>query len=94
MFHLPMTKLKRLTDAYHFKGFTPSAVVKGVFGDSKSMVVRLKRRGKKQSARLAAWSTRASTTAKPAGSVTFPAVTGESSWIWRSGVSTAAGAAW
>ena len=45
-----MRKHKRLTDAYRFPGFTPSATVKGVFGDPKARVIELNRRQKKLSA--------------------------------------------
>jgi hypothetical protein len=85
---------KHLTDAYRFKGFTPSAYVQGVYGDPKSLVIRLKRREKKQFVRLAGGFIGASMTARCAGSGIYPAVTGACSWSWKSDAFCAAGAAW
>jgi hypothetical protein len=47
-----MAKFKRrqLRDAYRFRGFVPSAAVRGIFGDPKARVVSLRRRRKKQPA--------------------------------------------
>jgi hypothetical protein len=44
---------KRLVDAYRFGGFTLDPVVHGVFGDPHALVIKLKRRQKKQSAHYA-----------------------------------------
>lgn len=43
-----MKKHKRLWDSYRFPGFYPQATVKGLFGDPHSLVIKLKRRGKKR----------------------------------------------
>ena len=94
VFHVFMRKLKRLTDAYCFKGFTPSLLIQGIFGDPGSLVLRLKRRGKKQSAQLVVERTKAFMTASYAESETYPAATSGFSWTWKSGVFTAAGALW
>jgi hypothetical protein len=45
-----MRKKRRLLDEYRFPGFSPRAEIKGIFGDSKARVIRLKRTQKKQSA--------------------------------------------
>lgn len=42
-----MAKLKRLQDIYRFPGFTPTAEVRGVFGDPWAVVIALRRRRKK-----------------------------------------------
>lgn len=38
-----MRKIKRLSDAYRFKGFIPEGEVRGVFGDPQAVEIRLKR---------------------------------------------------
>jgi hypothetical protein len=43
-----MRKTKRLLDEYRFPGFRPIAKIKGKFGDSKALIIPLKRRQKKQ----------------------------------------------
>jgi|WetSurMetagenome_2_1015567.scaffolds.fasta_scaffold1538361_1 hypothetical protein len=48
-----MRKTKRLWDAYRFPGFTPEPGVSGIFGDPKSLVIKLRRRGKKRFAGVA-----------------------------------------
>ena len=58
---------KRLVDAYRFSGFTPDPVVHGVFGDRHALVIKLKRREKKQSAHFALADRRASTTGNSTG---------------------------
>lgn len=87
-----MHKHKRLTDAYRFPGWTPLRTVKGVFGDPKAIVVRLNRRQKKQSVQSAHSRREASTTARYAAFVIFPAVTGACMWSWRFAASGAPGA--
>jgi hypothetical protein len=89
-----MRKFKHLTDAYRFKSFTPGLPVQGIFGDPKSLIIRLKRRGKKLFVRLAAWFIKSSMTARYAEFGIYPAVTGVSFLNWKSGVFSAAGAAW
>jgi len=44
-----MEKKRRLLDEYRFPGFGPRAEIKGIFGDQKAWVIRLKRTQKKQS---------------------------------------------
>lgn len=44
---------RRLWDAYAFPGFRPEATVRGIFGDPKARIVRLKRRSKKRAAPIA-----------------------------------------
>ena len=41
---------RRLWDAYAFPGFRPERTVRGIFGDPKARIVRLKRRSKKSAA--------------------------------------------
>jgi hypothetical protein len=41
---------RRLWDAYRFPGFTPSATVRGIFGDPQTRVITLTRRSKKRDA--------------------------------------------
>ena len=41
---------RRLWDAYAFPGFRPEGTVRGIFGDPKARIVRLKRRSKKRGA--------------------------------------------
>ena len=89
-----MRKLKRLTDAYRFKGFTPSLGTQGIFGDPKSLIIRLKRREKKRFVQLVVELVKAFMTTRYAESETCPAVTNGSSWTWKSGVSNAAVAIW
>lgn len=43
-----MGKKRRLLDEYRFCGFSPRAEIKGIFGDPKARVIRLKRKQKKQ----------------------------------------------
>lgn len=87
-----MRKHKRLTDAYRFPGWTPWETVKGVFGDPRAVVVQLNRRQKKQSVHFAVSRPEASTTARCAVSVIFPAVIDAYMWIWRFDGSGAGGA--
>jgi len=43
-----MRKYKQLTDSYRFPGFRPQKEITGIFGDSKAIIIRLKRVEKKQ----------------------------------------------
>jgi hypothetical protein len=48
---MPKTrKVRRLADAYRFPGFRTLQTVHGIFGDAHARLIRLVRRGKKQSA--------------------------------------------
>ncbi len=42
-----MKKSRKLTDSYKFPGYQPYQKVKGIFGDSKSLIIRMKRVQKK-----------------------------------------------
>ncbi len=48
-----MKKSRKLTDSYKFPGYQPYQKVKGIFGDSKSLIIRMKRVQKKQYAQYA-----------------------------------------
>jgi hypothetical protein len=41
---------RRLWDTYAFPGFRPEGTVRGIFGDPKARIIRLKRRSKKRDA--------------------------------------------
>ena len=43
-----MANFKRLHDLYRFPGFVPLPKVRGVFGDSRAVVITLRRRQKKR----------------------------------------------
>ena len=79
-----MRKTKRLLDAYRFPGFTPEPGVSGIFGDPKSLVIKLRRRGKKRFAGPAAGHTGRFTTARFVGCGIFPAEIDVFGWMWRS----------
>jgi hypothetical protein len=44
-----MKTFKSLYDAYRFPGFIPRGMLKGLFVDPRARIIRLQRRGKKQS---------------------------------------------
>jgi hypothetical protein len=48
-----MGKARRLLDEYRFPGFQPKADIRGVFGDSRSRIIRLYRSQKKLYAAVA-----------------------------------------
>ena len=60
-----MAKHKRLWDLYRFPGFYPEHTVFGLFGDPRTRVIRLRRRGKKQSVGSVGQFIIRSTTARP-----------------------------
>jgi hypothetical protein len=66
---------RRLWDAYSFPGFRPEATVRGIFGDSKARIIRLRRRSKKRDAVVVDASIAAGTTARSAASAIFLAAT-------------------
>ena len=73
---MPTTrKVRRLADAYRFPGFRTLQTVQGVFGDAHARLIRLVRRGKKQSAERAGRCTGVGTTAGNAGHAIFPVET-------------------
>jgi len=41
---------RRLWDTYAFPGFRPESTVRGIFGDPKARIIRLRRRSKKRDA--------------------------------------------
>jgi hypothetical protein len=73
---------RRLQDAYAFPGFRPEATVRGVFGDPKARIIKLKRRSKKRCVALAEPNTTAGTTARSVACATFRAAT--HGYIWNS----------
>ena len=66
---------RRLWDAYAFPGFRPEATVRGIFGDPKARIIRLRRRSKKRCAVVVDASVRAGTTARFAAYAIFRAAT-------------------
>src|SRR5262245_66042996 len=74
---------RRLWDAYAFPGFRPEGTVRGIFGDAKARIVRLKRRSKKRAAPTAEPCIAAGTTAPCGGCATCRAAT--SAYILGSG---------
>jgi hypothetical protein len=80
-----MAKHKHLRDAYRFAGFTPSATVKGVFGDPKARIIELVRRQKKRPAPTADVPPEVFTIAKNAVFATSRAGICACFWNWRSG---------
>src|SRR5260370_13704396 len=72
---------RRLWDRYLFPGFQPESTVRGVFGDPKARVIKLKRCSKKQHAGAAVASRGAGTTARFAGCAICPA--GTHGYIWK-----------
>jgi hypothetical protein len=79
-----MHKHKRLCDLYHFPGFSPEHTLSGIFGDPRSGVICLIRRGKKLLVAPVAASIAPTTTGKPAGFATCPAELCGFIWMWRS----------
>jgi hypothetical protein len=73
-----MAKFKLLHDLYRFPGFVPLPRVRGLFGDSRAVVITLQRRRKKRAAASAARSITAITTSGPARSAISPVATNAS----------------
>lgn len=88
-----MQKNKRLTDAYHFPQFKPHQSISGVFGDPKARVIKFTRKGKKLFAAFAGKNIDQFTTASSDWFETCPTETTAFIWSWKSGVSSAGGAA-
>ena len=78
-----MPKHKLLWDVYRFPGFSPAHTLSGIFGDSRSLVIRLLRRGKKLFVVPAGASIIPTTTRKPAGFATYPVARCGFIWTWR-----------
>lgn len=87
-----MAKIKRLLDVYRFPGFVPFSSLKGVFGDHRAIVIRLRRRQKKRCAVSVAKFNFAITTSGLGKSATSRAETVASTWPTMDGVSIARGA--
>src|SRR5437773_11589351 len=76
---------RRLWDAYCFPGFRPEPAVRGVFGDPKARVIRLKRRSKKQLVAVAVASRWAGTIARCGTCAICHVATRGYFWNWRCG---------
>ena len=87
-----MAKHRELRDIYRFPGFYPQPKTSGIFGDPRALVIRLKRREKKQSVVPVGLSIVPSTTERPAGSEICPAGICGFTWTWRFVASFAEGA--
>ena len=86
-----MGKLKRLWDLYRFPGFSPEHTCSGIFGDPRSRVIVLIRRGKKRFAVPVVTSIGRFTIERPGGFATCPVETCGFTWTWRSGGFSVAG---
>jgi hypothetical protein len=87
-----MAKIKRLLDIYRFPGFVAFSSLRGVFGDHRAIVIRLRRRQKK---RRAASVERSSFTTTTNGRDKFaisPAATDAFTWPTTDAVSNVRGA--
>jgi len=89
-----MPKYKRLTDSYRFAGFTPSQIVKGIFGDPRARVITYTRLKKKPVVRFVTTFRQAFMIVKCDAYVTCPVATLGSIWIWKSDASSARGVRW
>lgn len=87
-----MAKIKRLLDIYRFPGFIPVSSLRGVFGDHRAVVVRLRRRQKKQYAEFVGKSSFATTTNDRGEYVTCPAEIDAFTWPTRDVASIVHGA--
>ena len=87
-----MAKYKQLSYLYRFPGFYPQGRISGIFGDPRALVIRLKRREKKQSVEPAVRFIVPSTTGRSGGIEICPAGICASIWTWRFGAFFVAGA--
>jgi hypothetical protein len=87
-----MAKIKRLLDIYRFPGFVPFSSLRGVFGDHRAIVVRLRRRQKKRFAEFVAKSSFTTTTNGLGEYATCPAEIDAFTWPTRDGASIVRGA--
>lgn len=71
----PAKRKRRLWDAYAFPGFRPEETVRGIFGDAKARILRLRRRSKKRIAVVVDAGITAGTIARCAACAIFPAAT-------------------
>jgi hypothetical protein len=84
-----MAKITRLLDIYRFPGFVPFSSLRGVFGDHRAIVMRLRRRQKKRFAASAAKPSFATTTNGLDKFAISPAATGAFTWPTTDAVSIA-----
>ena len=87
-----MAKIKRLLDIYRFPGFVPFFSLRGVFGDHRAIVMRLRRRQKKRCAASVEKSSFTTTTNGLGKFAIYPAETDACTWPTKDGVSIAHGA--
>ncbi len=87
-----MAKYKQLSYFYRFPGFYPQGGISGIFGDPRALVIRLKRRGKKQSVEPAVRFIVPSTTERSGGFEICPVGICVSTWTWKFAASFVAGA--
>ena len=80
-----MGKKRRLLDEYRFPGFGPRAEIKGIFGDSKARVIRLKRIQKKRYAGVVERFIGVITTRRCVGYGIYPVEMHGFTWKWRYG---------
>ncbi len=69
-------------DEYRFPGFRPVAKIKGKFGDSKALLITLKRRQKKQHVAIVAPFIKAIMTTRQDLFVTYHVVANGFIWRW------------
>ena len=86
-----MAKIKRLLDIYRFPGFVPFSSLRGVFGDHRAVVMRLRRRQKKRCAVFVAKSSFTTTISGHGKYATCPAETDAFTWPTTDGVSIVRG---
>ena len=80
-----MGKKRRLLDEYRFPGFGPRAEIKGIFGDSKARVIRLKRIQKKRYAGVVERFIGVIMTRRCVGYGIYPVEMHGFTWKWRCG---------
>ena len=89
-----MKKHRRLQDEYQFPGYRPKAAIKGIFGDSHSVIVQLTRSKKKQYADAVKRHNERFTIGGYAGYVTYRVETSGYTWKWKLDESSARSAGW
>ena len=80
-----MEKKRRLLDEYRFPGFSPRTEIKGMFGDSKARVIRLKRTQKKRYAGVVERFIGVIMTRRCVGYGIYPVEMHGFTWKWRCG---------
>ena len=81
-----------LYDTYHVPGFITQKNVRGIFGDSKAIVLKLVRRQKKRPVECVALCTQVSMTERNISLEICPVAIEEYIWKWRFVVCTVPGA--